>query len=183
MKVTYSPELADLLALNEAKTMSSGVARGQVRFIRALGFILVLIGLALLVLTGLTGDLVGVAVGLAAMGAGVFYAAFGARFYRSRSRKLAEKLYSARPSGLAFVPRTVHIDEHGVRETSDWHETVVVWTAVIGVQILPSHLLIWVAQMNAFVIPRRAFPDEQKYAAFCDAARASYDAAMSSQAM
>ncbi len=182
MKVTYSPNIGDLLALNEAKTSASEVARGQVRLLRLLGVVLVLIGLLLLALAGMSGDFAGSAVGLAAMAAGVFYAAFGARLFRSRSRKVAEKLYSARPSGLAFVPRTVHIDEHGIRETSDWHETVVVWTAVIGIQVLPSHLLIWVAQMNAFVIPRRAFSDESTYAAFCDAARASYDAAMSAQA-
>jgi YcxB-like protein len=104
--------------------------------------------------------------------AGVFVIVFGAVF------RLLTRNVEYVGVGQDFLrPKRIHIDERGVRETSEVSDRFTAWAGISRMDKTRHYLLFYIDRMTAFVIPVRDFASPAAASAFYERAQALRKAA------
>jgi hypothetical protein len=107
------------------------------------------------------------------IGAGGFlYYLYYPGILRRKIRKTAQKAYSYKNTFVGNHKFTISMD--GVRDND---EATVKWAAVENIEQTDKHVFILVHSKKAFIIPKRAFPDEAAVKLFVQDVTAIYQAA------
>jgi hypothetical protein len=70
-----------------------------------------------------------------------------------------------------FAPRRLVLTPEGIETTQEYRHGFVAWRLICFVGASDDHLFLYDAPTQAYVVPRRAFPDRQQFAAFVALAR------------
>lgn len=126
-----------------------------------------LIALAVGGVIGVTFSLAGIEIHVPSMAAG-FLGGLVMLIVLSRLRM---RRIAPATDGFILGPRKVSLDDDGLRETSQRHESVFRWQAVRSVELTDQHVFLLVDANGALIVPRRAFPSEVECNQFVDEAR------------
>jgi hypothetical protein len=83
-------------------------------------------------------------------------------------------LQEGRNAEKALGWRRLTIDPHAVRTTSAFSASSFYWEGVEAVSVSQDHVFIYVTTRVAYVVPRRAFPDDRAFEDFVEMARRYY---------
>ena len=81
-----------------------------------------------------------------------------ARIYRRAASPL--------PKGSLVGPRLVELDEEGLHQTAPLHEVRTKWAGVLKIIETPTHVFLMTDRLAGYIVPRRAFRDQEHYAEF-----------------
>jgi hypothetical protein len=88
------------------------------------------------------------------------------------ARNATQRLLQAgRNAEKALGWRRLVIDAQGVYNASRLFSTTYQWRGIDEVATTDAHVFLYIMTMNAFIVPRRAFPSDRAFDDFVDAAR------------
>ena len=166
MKASYELKRDDLAAFIEYHQRSSPAARQQ-----RIGCLAVALG-ALMVLPGgilLTTDkpVLETALDIWPLLLGpVLFATLAIPYIRWRTRQMTTRLLSEGQNKEFYGQCELEAGPESLTETRPSGSTIRNWSSVERVAITPSHLFIYTSGIEAYVVPRRAFPDEATFSTF-----------------
>ena len=86
--------------------------------------------------------------------------------------RMYKRAASPLDNGSLMGPRTIVIDQEGVRQIAPLHEGQTKWRGVLAVHETGTHVFLMTDRLAGYIVPRRAFPDAAQYTAFVAFARA-----------
>jgi hypothetical protein len=89
----------------------------------------------------------------------------------SARNAMRKRLRAGRNAEKVLGWRRVVIDAQGVHITSKVSSTTCLWDGIDEVATTNAHVFFYIMTNSAFVVPRRAFPSDQAFDDFVDAAR------------
>lgn len=96
------------------------------------------------------------------------FLAFTFPILKWQTKRMSQHLLREGRSMGFYGPHSLLLNEDGLHETKDAGETFRKWSAVEKMIITPSHLFIYTSGVEAFVVPRTAFPGDQDSIYFCE---------------
>ncbi len=105
---------------------------------------------------------------------GIFFLFFLLTLRRGAKRgnaRLLRKLYLEGSNRALLGTRQMRISPEGLRYSSDVIETAAKWAAVEKIETTAEYAYFYIAAVEAYIIPRRAFSDERQFTAFVELAR------------
>jgi hypothetical protein len=116
---------------------------------------------------------------LLGVGAGALLTLIGLTLYgKQMARNATQRLLQAgRNAEKALGWRRIVIDAQGVYNASKLFSTTYQWRGIDEVATTGAHVFLYFTTMAAFIVPRRAFPNERAFEDFVDAARRYHGAA------
>ena len=87
-------------------------------------------------------------------------------FYRWSIRRNCQRIMYEGDRRGYFGPRSLSLETYGVRESTIRGETIRSWASVCGLVTVRQHALIYTSPTEAFVVPKRAFKDDDAFDAF-----------------
>jgi hypothetical protein len=88
--------------------------------------------------------------------------------YRWGLKRTCRRLLDEGDKRGFYGPRTMVLEDYGIRETTVSGETVRAWPTVRKVIVSKQHALVYTSATEAFVVPKRAFNESQAFDAFID---------------
>lgn len=165
MQVQYQLDVNDIVAFNLHHMRKSRNTRRRIRVTQAWG-----VGLAL-----------AVAVMLPRWGMGartLFFTVYALfllfwfpAYYRWSVERNTRKLYSEGQNKGVLGNHIVALAADGVTEISDVGESRTAWSGIEKVEANEDYIFLYTGSLQAHVIPKRAFLDEDEYAEFFQLAR------------
>ena len=94
------------------------------------------------------------------------------------TRNATQRLLKAgRNAEKALGLRRLVLDARGVYNSSKLFSSTYQWVGIDEVATTDSHIFLYFTTMNAYIVPRRAFPSNRAFDDFVDAARRYHDMA------
>ncbi len=144
--------------------------RQQLRIVRWLGVLMVVVGLFALGVGAIAVDFTGILIGLAAVGLGAFYAFAAKRLAYGRTRKVNERIFRERWTEAMGLPTRLWISAKGIAAASQLTSSTVAWPAVAEIQRTDLAVIFWLGP-NGIIVPSRAFAsadDLQRFAGWAE---------------
>jgi hypothetical protein len=93
----------------------------------------------------------------------ILWIIFYPRYFMSITKKRIIKMIDEGKNSHMFGFRSITLTETGVEETKEHGESKTAWSSIEKVEELQDYLYIFVGSLNAYIVPDRAFDnDEQK---------------------
>jgi hypothetical protein len=169
LKVEYTLTLEDAIAFLQYHSRHARQGKGQPRH---LGWLwLVLLGLVsfLIVTVTLAGE--APALTLRAWGPVLLFVVY-AFFYRFGNKLLErQRVRGLRRNPRFFDKRTLALSPEALTASDQSAANTVRWHAVERIIEQPDHAFFYISQVEAFILPKRAFADERQFEEFVDTAR------------
>jgi hypothetical protein len=89
-------------------------------------------------------------------------------FYRWGLKRTCRRLLDEGDKLGFYGPRSLALEDYGVRETTIRGETVRAWPSVRKLIILQRHALVYTSATEAFVVPKRAFSESPSFDDFVE---------------
>lgn len=171
MKATYELTRDDLAAFIEYHHRSSPASRRQRRGCLAVAFCALMVLPAGILLT--TDDpLLATAMDIWPLLLGpILFAITAIPYTRWRTRQMSNRLLSEGQNKEFYGQCELEVGDGALTETRPSGSTIRNWTSVERVVTTPSHLFVYTSGIEAYVVPRRAFPNETEFIAFVAAIR------------
>jgi hypothetical protein len=165
-EVHYQLTRDDLIEASVFLSQNSGFIQKQHRTIRMVILVIALLCLVIAAVQALTSS-----GGASWPWSVMFFAFFVAAFLfmsttRRQQRKQSEKLVDAQKNIIALSPGVVHMDDEGIEFRSAYVLHLLKWLAITRVSRSPQHILVYLTQLSAEVIPVRAFASPEAAEAF-----------------
>lgn len=167
-EVVYEQEIEDLVELALHAQKRSRVLRQQQLAARlAVPFLFTVIALAAIYLQGLNRVTAGAAVVLGI----IALSGFLSRAPQRKQREILRKLLLEGSNRTLLGTRRLRLTPEGVLFSSELIESAVKWPAVEAVESNADCAYIYIASLQAYGVPRRAFNDDLQFQAFVELAR------------
>lgn len=167
-EVVFEQEIEDLIELAVHSQKRSRVLRRQQLAARlAVPLLFTVIAFAAIYLQGLNRTTAGAAVVLLIM------ALSGAlsRSPQRKQREILRRVLLEESNRTLLGTRRLRLTREAVLCSSEWIESAVKWPAVETVETNADCAYIYIASLQAYVVPRRAFNDDLQFQAFVELAR------------
>ena len=79
-------------------------------------------------------------------------------------------LITHKDKNKSFFQKTITLSADGLISKTDFGESKIQWSAIERIEKLEAYILMYLAPMDAFIIPRRAFESEDLMANFYETA-------------
>jgi len=101
----------------------------------------------------------------------ILFAIFAIPYFRWRTRQLSDRMLSEGKNKEFYGKCELEVGDDALTETRPSGSTIRNWSSVERVVTTPSHLFVYTSGIEAYVVPRRAFPTESELNAFVDVIR------------
>ncbi|QHZ53651.1 YcxB family protein [Paenibacillus larvae] len=105
------------------------------------------------------------------IGLAIVWAVFYPKFFESMARRSVTKYVSGANVQHLFGKQTLEVTEDGITEQNNGGETQVKWETVGDLVETDQHLFIYFNGLQAFIIPKQSFPDEESKRQFIETFR------------
>lgn len=171
MKATYELTRDDLAAFFEYHQRSSPAARRQRMGCLVVAFCaLMILPVGILLTTDKPLPKTAIDIWPLLLGP-LLFALFAIPYLRWRTRQMSNRLLSEGQNKEFYGECELEAGEDALTETRPSGATTRNWTSVERVVTTPSHLFVYTSGIEAYVVPRRAFPNDSEFTAFVDAIR------------
>jgi hypothetical protein len=85
--------------------------------------------------------------------------------------RMYKRAASPLDNGSLVGPRTIVVDEEGIRQVAALHEGRTKWQGVLSIHETGTHVFLMTDRLAGYIVPRRAFADTAQYTAFVAFAR------------
>ena len=171
MKAAYELTRDDLAAFIEFHHRTSPAARRQKIGCLAVAFCALMVLPARILLTA-DKPLLETAIDIWPLLLGpLLFAIFAAPYIRWRTRQMSHRLLSEGQNKQFYGRCELAASDDALTETRPSGSTIRNWTSVERIVTTPSHLFVYTSGIEAYVVPRRAFPSDSEFSAFVDAIR------------
>ncbi len=166
MEVTVNNGVDDLYALNEHIARNLPTIRRQILIVwLGIPILFVLLGL---VLAQLSGDISSAYTYFAA--AFLFLPFYPVFIKWCRRRNVRMLLQSGRNLGI-FGQQKIVLSPTEIARFSKYGHAAYYWPAVERIEVAANHAFVFVSSVNAFLIPKKDFPNEYDFDLFVETAR------------
>jgi hypothetical protein len=179
MEIEYDLDIEDMVEFNLYALSHHPQTRKRLKTERILtisfAILFMLLGIVM-VLIDLT--LTPIVLFIAALGFGIYcWFLFNANFFRRRIRKMLIKQYSKIPND-EIGRHKLAISEEGLRESMDFGNSFVNWTAFDSIMQADNYLYFLLNPGKGYIVPKKAFANDTEFNLFADTAR-KYKASIS----
>ena len=89
-------------------------------------------------------------------------------YMKWKTKRIFEQMVAEGNNSGLFGECSLSIDPDGIREIKSSGETMRSWNGVEKLVVTDEHAFIYTSAIEAFVLPRRAFKNEERFQAFVD---------------
>ena len=98
----------------------------------------------------------------------ILFAIVAIPYIRWRTRQMSNRLLSEGQNKGFYGQCELEAGPDSLTEVGPSGSTIRNWSSVERVAVTPSHLFVYTSGIEAYVVPRRAFPEEAAFNAFVD---------------